>query len=330
MTTNPPESLLSAIRNGNRFLITSHISPDGDAVGTSLGLQRILESLGKSALVWHRDPAPEIYRELAGAAGIHVGAIPPDFGTSQPIDWVIALECPTPDRHGLVEALGHHPTVNLDHHRGNSGYGEIRWIDEESPAVGEMVAELARRLGATLDRATANLLYLALHTDTGGFRFANATARAFVAAAKLVDAGAQPEVVAGWLYERRPLASLRLLAEALATLQVEPDGRIATIEINPAMLKRAGAGPAESDGVVDLPRSIAGVEAVALLRDLGNGQCKLSLRSRGEVDVERIARIWGGGGHRNAAGCTVEGTPQGLRDGVVRALATALSSEGEG
>lgn len=324
MTAKLPDALPQAIRSASRFLITSHVSPDGDSVGTSLALARILEALGKSVVIWHRDTAPEIYRGLPGADAIHLGTTPPpDWDEAPPIDWLIALECPTPDRHGLTGLDGFR-TVNLDHHRGNSGYGEIRWVDEESPAVGEMVAELARRLDVTIDRDTANLLYLALHTDTGGFRFSNTTARAFSAAAGLVEAGAQPEVVAGWLYERRPLASVLLLGEALATLRVERQGRVATIEIHPEMFARTGAGPADSDGVVDLPRSIAGVEAVALLRDLGNGQCKLSLRSRGDVDVEKIARGWGGGGHRNAAGCTVSGSPDSLRTTVVDALFAAL------
>jgi phosphoesterase RecJ-like protein len=320
-----PAALLAAARSGSRFLITSHVSPDGDSVGTSLGLQRILEGLGKTVTVWHRDLAPAVYRSLTGAERIHVGSETPALLRDGAVDWLVALECPTPDRHGLA-GVGELPTINLDHHRGNSFYGQAIWVDEEAPAVGEMVAQWARDLGAPLDRDTANLLYLALHTDTGGFRFANATARAFGAAARLIDDGAQPEVVAGWLYERRPLASVRLLADAMATLSIFEQGRVATVDLTPEMFARAGATGADSDGIVDLPRSIAGVEAVALLRDLGDGTVKLSLRSRGDVDVETIARAWGGGGHKNAAGCTRPGTPATLRPSVVAALAAALAA----
>jgi phosphoesterase RecJ-like protein len=320
-----PTALVDAARRGERFVITSHVSPDGDSVGTSLALQRILEGLGKTVVVWHRDLAPSIYRSLAGAERIHLGHEPPELLRGGSVDWLVALECPTPDRHGLG-GVSDLPTINLDHHRGNSFYGQAIWVDEEAPAVGEMVAQWARDLGTRIDRETANLLYLALHTDTGGFRFANATARAFGAAARLVDEGAQPEVVAGWLYERRPLASVRLLADALATLEIFGEGRIATVDLTPTMFTRAGATGADSDGIVDLPRSIAGVEAVALLRDLGDGTVKLSLRSRGEVDVESIARAWGGGGHKNAAGCTRSGTPAELRPSVVAALAAALAA----
>lgn len=304
-TSKAPEELLRTIRGGNRFLLTSHVSPDGDAIGSELGLARLLRTLGKGAVIWNRDETPTVYRALPGAERIHTGAEPPS-GWPDKFDGVIVLECPGIDRTGLEEHLLERPLVNVDHHLGNQHYGAVNWVDPTAPAVGEMIFRLAQGLRIELDADTANALYLTLVTDTGGFRFANATPEAFEAAAALVRVGARPDEVARWLYDSRSLASLRLLAEMLGSLSLHADGRIATAQLLPAMYQRAGAGPADAEGLIGYPRSIAGVEAAALARELPEGGVKVSLRSRGEVDVERIARHHGGGGHKNAAGYTAE------------------------
>jgi len=318
-----PEDLLRRIRQGNRFLLTSHVNPDGDAIGSELGLARLLRGLGKGAVVWNRDPTPALYRPLPGSERIHVGEEPP-AGFPDMFDAVIVLECPSPDRTGLEKQLAERPVINIDHHLGNQCYGVINWVDSAAPAVGEMVYRLAQGLKVSLEPEVASCLYLTLVTDTGGFRFSNATAAAFEAAATLVREGAHPEQVSQWLYESQPLAVVRLLGEMLQTLQTHEAGRVATGRLTREMFARVGASPGDSEGLIDHLRSIAGVDAVALIRELEDGSHKVSLRSRGEVDVEKIARHHGGGGHRNAAGFTLKGDGEEIRGQVAAALGAAL------
>jgi len=323
-----PEDLLRRVRQGNRFLLTSHVNPDGDAIGSELGLARLLRRMGKGAVVWNRDETPTIYRPLPGSERIHVGAEPP-AGFPDVFDAIIVLECPSPDRTGIEQYLSERPVINIDHHLGNQHYGTINWVDTAAPAVGEMIYRLAQGLKVALEPETASCLYLTLVTDTGGFRFSNATPVAFEAAASLVRDGAHPEQVAQWLYESQPLPVLRLVGEMLQTVEVHEGGRIATVRLTQEMFARVGASPGDSEGLIDYPRSIAGVEAVALIREREDGTHKVSLRSRGEVDVEKIARQHGGGGHRNAAGFALEGEGEEIRRRVVELLAAAITVPGE-
>lgn len=320
--TNVPESLTTAVRRGHRFLLTSHINPDGDAIGSEIGLSRVLRKLGKGATIWNRDATPRIYQALPGSQAIHVGEEPPK-GFPDLFDAAVVLECPSPDRTGLAEALAEIKVINIDHHLGNEHYGAINWVETSAPAVGELVFRLARNLNVELDHAAANALYLTLVTDTGGFRFSNTSPETFEAAADLVRAGASPEEVSAWLYESQPVGVVRLLGELIRTLELHDEGRVATVRITGEMMERAGAVAGDSEGLIDYPRSIAGVEAVALFRELPEGEVKVSLRSRGAVNVEKIARAHHGGGHHNAAGFT---SPAGLsHEELAAATAAALA-----
>ncbi|KAB2967164.1 MAG: bifunctional oligoribonuclease/PAP phosphatase NrnA [Thermoanaerobaculia bacterium] len=325
-----PDRLVARLRQGHRFLVASHGNPDGDAVGSELGLARVLRSLGKRAAIWNLDATPALYRVLPGAASIHVGPEPPaDFPAA--FDAAIVLDCPSLDRTGLETELARLPLIDIDHHLGNAHFGEVNWVAPEAPAVGVMVADLARALGAPLDPDTASCLLLALVTDTGGFRFSNATPAAFEAAARLVAAGARVEAVSQWLYESHPEASVRLLGELLATLERHGEGgAVATVHLTRGMFARAGAATGDSEGLIDTPRSIAGVEAVALFREVEDDGWKVSLRSRGTLDVEAVARAHGGGGHRNAAGCRVAGPLEAARRTLVAELLSALGKRDAG
>ena len=318
-----PENLKELVARHGRFLISSHSNPDGDAIGSELALLRLLRQAGKRALIWNFHPTPGTYRALPDSATIHVGAEPPS-GFPGAFDCAVVLECPTLDRTGIADALAGLPLLNIDPHLGNAGYGVANWVDTSAPAVGVMVAALARDLGLAVDPATADCLLLALVSDTGGFRFSNATPDAFEAAAVLVREGAQPERVSQWLNESQPEGAVRLLGEMLATLELHAGGRVATVHLTQAMFARAGAVPGDSEGLVDTPRTIAGVEAVALLRETGPGQWKVSLRSRGPVDVQAVAQRRAGGGHKNAAGCKVTGELGVLKRELVADLAAAL------
>ena len=326
-TTPAPEELVSRLREAGRILITSHANPDGDAIGSELGFARVLRQLGKAVTVWNRDPVPALYSPMPGTDRFHIGPEPPR-GFPEIYDTAIALECPTLDRSGLADALDQLPILNIDHHLGNQHYGVVNWVDPSAPAVGVLVLDLAHALGVELDGDTATALYLALVSDTGSFRFSNSTSRAFTAAARLVEAGASPERVSEWLFESKPLGSLRLLGEMLPTLEIDVEGRLATVALTPQMYEKAVASPSDSEGLVDFPRTIRGVEAVALFRDIENGEVKISLRSRSDgIDVAKIASEHGGGGHRNAAGFVLAGELDSVRQQVVDLLTAKMRGE---
>lgn len=320
---NPPDAVLLPLSGGDRFIITSHLNPDGDAVGSSLGLARLLRSLGKLSQVWLHDPVPAMFRQLTGSDRVHVGPEPP-AGFPGNFDAVIALECPSLSRSGLAEAFGDVPVLNIDHHLGNESYGSANWVDSSSPALGEMILTLASKLKIPLDPEAATCLLVAIVSDTGGFRFSNATVRAFEAAAELVRKGAEPEKISHWLYESRSEASLRLLQEMLGSLELDHADRVGTALLTREMFERSGATQEDTEGLVDFPRSIATVEAVGLIREIDADGVKVSLRSRDRVNVEEIARRHGGGGHRNAAGFKMPGTPDEARRLVVTELEEAL------
>jgi phosphoesterase RecJ-like protein len=181
-------------------------------------------------------------------------------------------------------------------------------------------------MGWRIDPLAASCLLVGLATDTGGFRFSNATPRAHFAAAALIEEGASPELVSRWVYESQSEGSVRLLGRMLATLELTAGGKVASAFLTREMFSAAGAVGGDSENIVDVPRSIAGVEAVALLREVGEGEWKVSLRSRGDVDVQSVARRHGGGGHRNAAGCRASGDLAAARELFVRELVAALDA----
>jgi phosphoesterase RecJ-like protein len=320
-----PETLLARLRAAPRLVLSSHSNPDGDAIGSELGLARILGALGKEVTIWNLHPTPPVYGRLPGAAAIHVGTDRP-AGFPDRFDLGVVLECPTLDRTGLEAQLHEIPLVNIDHHLGNGGYGVEQWIDTSRPAVGVMVADLASALGAPLDADTAACLFVALVTDTGGFRFGNATPEAFEAAAGLVRAGAGVERTSQWLYESQSEGSVRLLGTMISTLERHLEGRVATAHITLEAIAASGAAPGDTEGLIDTLRAIDGVEAVALFRSLGADEWKVSLRSRGEVDVQAVARREGGGGHRNAAGCRFHGPIASANERFVGHLRDALEA----
>jgi len=310
------------LKESYRVLLTCHRNPDGDAIGSELGLAELAEKIGVEAVIINRDETPANLRLLPGADRILVtDELPEDFPAAY--DLVITVECPELERAGF-EGLTRLPILNIDHHPTNPGYGVVNYLDEESPAVGEMVWHLYRELGVqpTVDAATN--LFTALSTDTGDFRYSNATGRAFRAGAELVEAGAEPSRVANWIHNNRSLASVRLLGESLRTLRLRCEGSLALITADADAFRRADAGPEDTEETVNVPRSIGGVDAVAYFKQWEPGVVRVSLRSRGDVDVSAVAEKFGGGGHKNAAGCTVTGELAEIEEKVAAAVAEAL------
>ncbi|MFV2071516.1 MAG: bifunctional oligoribonuclease/PAP phosphatase NrnA [Thermoanaerobaculales bacterium] len=320
--TGSAKEALKKLRAAGRILITCHRNPDGDAIGSALALADLAEESGVDAVIVNRDPTPENLKLLPGAGRIVIGdTLPEDF--PEAFDMVVTVECPGLDRTGF-EDLTRLPILNIDHHPANPAYGAVNFLDEESPAVGEMVWRMFVEAGILPSADTATNLLVALTTDTGDFRYSNATGRAFRAGAEMVDAGADPTLVADWVHGNRSLASARLMGEALQSLTLHCDGRLAVIAVDQESFRRAQAGPEDTEEIVTIPRAIAGVQAVAFFKQWEPGIVRVSLRSRGDVDVRCIAAAFGGGGHRNAAGCAVTGDLPEVKAKVSAAVADIL------
>ncbi|MCU0232836.1 MAG: bifunctional oligoribonuclease/PAP phosphatase NrnA [Thermoanaerobaculales bacterium] len=321
-TSREPGDAIGRLKKAYRALVTCHRNPDGDAIGSELGLAELASRLGVQTAIVNRDPTPANLGQLPGIEAIEVSdRLPEDFPDG--FDLVITVECPGLDRTGF-DQLTRLPILNIDHHPDNPGYGVTNYLDPESPAVGEMVWRMFGEAGIVPSAAAATSMLVALTTDTGDFRYSNATGRAFRAAAEMVDGGARPTEVANWIHNHRSLASVRLLGEALRSLRIVGGGKLALITADEGAFARAGAGPEDTEEIVNVPRSIAGVEAVAYFKEWQPGVVRISLRSRGGVDVRAVAESFGGGGHVNAAGCTVTGPLPEVEARVAAAVAAAL------
>ncbi|HVT43376.1 MAG TPA: bifunctional oligoribonuclease/PAP phosphatase NrnA [Thermoanaerobaculia bacterium] len=289
------------IRAGKRFLITSHRNPDGDALGSSLALQRLLRRLGKEANVIVRDPFGKPLRKIPGAEDVAVvDSLPADY--PEGYDAIFTMECPEHERTGFPILPG--PVINIDHHLGNTMYGEVNYLDLDAPSVGEMILQISRLLELPLDRETAIAMYVSLATDTGFFRYSNTTLRAFQAAEELVRAGADPGEISLWINESSSAASIRLLGLCLATMEFFADGRIATIEMPRRFLRDAGASGEDAEGIVNYGRVIEGVLVAAMFKEVEGGT-RVSMRAKPGVDVQAVASMFGGGGHKAASGCFI-------------------------
>ena len=309
-----------ALLRYRRIAVTSHMRPDGDSIGSSLALAWALRELGIDARVVHRDPPTPQLAEFPGAGDIEVGGAIP-----QGTEAVVVLECGDLARTGLSGFDGL-PIINIDHHPGNTGYGDVHWFDGTAAALGEVVFDIIAELGVPLTPQMATQLFVAVVTDTGSFKYPGVSPRTFSVSARLVEAGADPVSVARKLYDSHSLGRLRLQGALLQTLEVEQDGRVALLTLTDAMLAAAGSAPDETDGLINLPLTVKAIQAVVCFKEAGDGQWRVSLRSKGDIDVGRLARGFGGGGHRNASGCTLQGSLESVRDRIVERLAPEVAA----
>lgn len=309
--------ITEVIRASRRFLITSHVRLDGDAIGSELALYLMLRDMGKEASVYNRDATPQMYRFLPAS-----DAIMNSLDAGEAFDAVFILDCSEIDRVGeeapRVGAIRN--IINIDHHISNGSFGDLSLLDPAASSTGEIVYRLIRELGVNITKDVAINLYTAILTDTGAFRYSNTGRKTFRIAGELVAKGADPWWISQRIYENNPAQKMKLLAKALDTMTFFQDRKIAVIHVTKKMLEEAGALWEYTEGFVEFPRSIEGVEVAAFISEIGDRFFKVSLRSRGSVDVEKIAGVFGGGGHHSAAACRITGDLESVKAKLVEAV----------
>jgi len=302
--TETIQNIVNEIRDNTSFLLTTHESPDGDAIGSSLALASFLRKIGKDVCVHCCDPVPELYRFLPGSETVQAHIPDRDF------DLAFVLDIGELRRAGKefcsFARIGR--LVNLDHHLGCENFGAHNLIDPVAAATGVLIYRIAVAYGYRIDPETALCLYVAIITDTGSFRYSNANREAFTVAGEMIESGVNAWDVAAQLYENQPRKRLELLARSLATLDIFAGGHAASLTVTRKMYEETGTDAELTDGFINYPRSINGVEVAIFFRQLDEKTFKVGFRSKGKVNVAGFASALGGGGHHNAAGCTVSGT----------------------
>jgi phosphoesterase RecJ-like protein len=306
MTLSELEQVKAALDQAARVAIVLHELPDGDSTGSGLALRHLLEARGKSVTVLAPDPILPPYRFLPGAErqGTWASVEP----LERPWDAVVTVDCGDPSRcFGMDRLRRLAPVlVNIDHHRTNSRFGDINWIDPAAVAVGEMILQLADSWGMALTPDVAVCLYVSLVMDTEGLQFGYHDARVLEQVTRLVRAGLDPEAISRQLWENRTVASLRVLGWALSHVEVSPSGRVAWIALPHEVVAATGAEPYETEGVVNYLRGLAGVQLAAFLREEAPGRVtRVSLRSRPPWEASQVAAELGGGGHPHSAGARI-------------------------
>jgi bifunctional oligoribonuclease and PAP phosphatase NrnA len=317
MPADPMTAILDVIRRGERFLVCSHSRPDGDAVGSMLAMGTLLRQMGKCVDLVAADRVPHIYRTLPGAENVRF-----TMRVDGRYDGVILLECDSVARTKL-NGLDRFYQINIDHHPTGTPYGHLNWIDAGAASVGELVYRLVKTAGANVTPEMAISLYTTILTDTGGFCYGGTRASTFAMAKELVDAGADPIRIAQEVYFSTATSKLLLLGAALSNLKRE--GRIAWLWVTYHDMVSACAAEEDSEGIVNYAVSIADVEVAAFLRELPEGRVRVSLRSKGHLDVATIAAALGGGGHETAAGLTMDGPLQRAMAEILEPLRSAVA-----
>jgi bifunctional oligoribonuclease and PAP phosphatase NrnA len=297
--TPPVDAVLSSIARADRLLVTAHARPDGDAVGSLLACWMMLQRMGKSADMALSDRVPRIYQTLPCAGLVrHWSRVEGNYDT------VILLECDGIPRTRL-DGLENRFLINIDHHTSGRAFADVNWIDSDACAVAELVYKLAEAAGIDITREMATCLYTAVLSDTGSFCYEGTDAHTFELARNLVHRGADPVGIAQDVYFSNPTSKMLLLGAALANLH--HDRNLAWLWVSKTDMDRTHAAEEDCEGIVNYAIGVSGIEVAVFLRELHNHRVRLSLRSKGRVNVATIAERFGGGGHESASGCTLDG-----------------------
>ena len=301
------EQTAEAIRRRQRFVIASHVRPDGDAVGSQMAMAHALKHLGKDVRVVSRDAAPPPLLVFPGVSEIEIVDRVDDPG-----DAVIVMESGDLLRTG-VSGLERGFVINIDHHVGNSMFGAINWFDVSAAACGEMVFDLVRELGVPLSHDIAVHLYVAILTDTGSFHHSNITPRTFEICRQCVEAGVNPSAVARSVFDSNNLGRLKLMGAILSRMHIDSSGRLATVSVDEELVTSCSGTYEDTEGLINLPLTVREIQAVVFFKQVGPDDWRVSMRSKGDVNINAVAKEFGGGGHKNASGCSASGSLEHLK-----------------
>lgn len=313
-----PADIVAALSGSDPVLICGHARPDGDSLGSVVAMALALASRGRSVRTLCSDPVPSAFLSLPGMADVEITRDVEARGRT-----VIVMESGALSRTGIAGLDAATSVVNIDHHLGNTGYGTVNWFDEGAAACVELVADAIDAIGVAWTPAIATALYLGILTDTGGFRHSHLTARSFELARRCVEAGADPVRIGQVAYDSFSLGRVRLMGELLHDMRLEPGG-LAVLTLTPEVHARAGSRPDETEGLINLPFTAQEIRAVCLLRSDEDGVTRVSLRSKGSIDVRSVAQHFGGGGHFNASGFTTQDTLASVEAVLLPLLRAAL------
>ena len=305
MTTAPAsaarQQAAAEIRKRQRFVLTCHVRPDGDAIGSELAMAYALRALGKQVRIVNRDPAPAPLMAFPGVADIEIAPHVDDPG-----DAVIVMESGDLSRTG-VTGLDRGFIINIDHHLGNAMYGAVNWFDVSAAACAEMVFDLIADLGVPLTPEIAVHIYVAILTDTGSFHYSSISPRTFDIARQCMEAGVDPPWVARAVFDSNSLGRLKLFGAVLSGMELDPSERVATLFVDRRLASACGGTYEDTEGLINLPLTVQNIQAVVFFKEEDTDDWRVSMRSKGDVDINAVARAYGGGGHKNASGCSAAG-----------------------
>ena len=313
--------IADAIAARQRFIISSHSRPDGDSIGSQLAMAFALRSLGKQVRVVNADAASGPLMAFTGVSDIEIAQ-----QVDGAFDAAIIMECGDLARTG-VAGLERSFVINIDHHPGNTGYGQINWFDPTAAACAEMVYELVKALGVPVSLEIATHIYLAILTDTGSFHYSAISTRTFDICRDMLVAGVDPVLVARNVYDSNNMGRLKLFGAVLNAMQLDTTGRIAIVYVDHEMARAAGGTYEDTEGLVNLPLTVKEIQAVLFFKQVEGDDYRVSLRSKGDVDIGAVAAEFGGGGHKNAAGCTVSGGVDSLQKLFVEKIERAINGK---
>ncbi len=317
---SPAAAIAELIRRSDQFLVAAHANPDGDAIGSSVAMAHLLAALGKEICLYNATPLPSQYDWLELPCPMHSTLAGAEF------NWIVVLDCGAPQRVGdeLSKVMGSRPVVNIDHHLGNPMFGQLNWVDEKYPAVGAMIADLADELDVPLTGPLAEAIYLGITTDTGFFTFDNTTPEVMELAARLIRLGMSPGAVNAKIRNQWAVNRFKLWGESFATTELFYGGQVAVVQVTQGMFERTGTTAADCEEIVNFLRRLRGTRAAMILREEPDGSYKFSLRSSGSDNVQGVAALYGGGGHRNAAGGIIREDILSAKMHLVEALGESL------
>lgn len=326
---NEVESIANVINENKKFLITSHENPDCDAIGSTLSLGLALKSLEKEVVLYNKNEVPTHLKFLPNWDEVKNDV--KNLGTN--IDCFIILDCtdtirPGFEFHNYIESVSEKPKIIIDHHKTNNKDIELCWVDSNAASTGILVYKLLKELRIDITKGIADCILATIIGDTGSFKYSNTNSEALLIASVLVDLGGDPEKISQSLYENESVSKIRLLSEALKTLEIDETNRIASVYVDSKMFSVTNTKREDTEGIVNIPRSIKGISVAMLIRQEKNDEqshaWKVSLRSKEDVDVSEIASKFGGGGHHKAAGFSIRGQIEQVRAIVVKTVRKAL------